>query len=631
MITHVIGTAGHIDHGKSTLVKALTGIDPDRLKEEKERQMTIDLGFAHLTLPSGKKVSIVDVPGHERFIRNMLAGASGIDLVLFVVAADEGMMPQSREHLDILNLLQLKNGVIVLTKTDLVDEEWLELVEVELKEEVKGTFLENSPVIRVSSVTGSGIDELKNYIDRILDKIEKRPVDAPARYYIDRVFNVAGFGLVVTGTLWEGKIKAGEDLDLHPHEKKVRVRNLQTHNENVSEAVAAVRLAINISGTEKTSVQRGDALAESDYYRPTRLIDAELKMLPDSPVLAHAEKVHFYLGTKETVGRVRVLYQDELKSGEKGYVQILLQDPVIARRSDRFIIRRFSPLITIGGGVVLNPYPKRKRLNEERYLEEFKILEKNNMIEVLLYYLENSGFEGVTIEDLKIFLCELEERVLKALNDLSQERKVFKLSDRYFSLRTLEKAKQRVLKEAETFFKKNPWAPSMDKEELRNRSRIDNRKFYSMVLDSLAEEGKIVVASDSVNLPCRSATFTAEEGKIKTEIEKTFLKNMFNPPLPEDVISAYESKSKIAKKMFDVLVAEGTILKISSEVYMHRDSVEEAKKIIRAIFAEKERVRIGEIRDRLNTSRKYVVPLMEYFDKMKFTRRVGEERILLDR
>lgn len=630
MSSHVIGTAGHIDHGKSTLVKALTGINPDRLKEEQEREMTIDLGFAYLDLPSGRRVGIVDVPGHERFIRNMLAGASGIDLVLFVVAADEGMMPQSREHLDILNLLDLKNGIIVITKTDLVDSEWLELIEADIRDEVKGTFLENAPIFKVSSRTGAGLEELKNYIDKTIDALEKRPIDLPARYPVDRVFKVAGFGTVVTGTLWEGKVEAGQTLELLPRGVEVKVRNLQSHGENVKQAEAAVRLAINISGAEKVSIERGDVLVEPGYYVPTAMLDAELKLLDSAHSLEHAERVHFYLGTKETLARVRILYKEKLEPGETAYVQILLDEPVVARRGDRFIIRRFSPVITIGGGVVLEPYPKRKRLNEKSYLKEFELKKENHPDELILYYINESSFSGIALPDLKIKLAEKEEKILNRLQELLNLKKIYRIADKYYSSEAFGKLKQKALEETRKLFEENPHLPAVEKEQLRSKLGIKEKRLFNLVLDELQREGKIEVKLEQISLPNREVSLSPEEQSVKDRLEQIFLKAGVNPPAPEEVIAGFEGDEKVARKMFSALVVEGKLIKITPEFYLHASVLEEVKRTLKVLFAKKERLRIGDIRDALKTSRKYAVPLAEYLDKIKFTRRVGDERVLLD-
>lgn len=630
MSSHVIGTAGHIDHGKSTLVKALTGINPDRLKEEQEREMTIDLGFAYLDLPSGKRVGIVDVPGHERFIRNMLAGASGIDVVLFVVAADEGMMPQSREHLDILNLLAVRYGVIVLTKVDLVDEDWLYLIEEELKEEVKGTFLEGAPIFKVSSVTGQGLKELVEYLDAFLDKLEKRPVNLPARYPIDRVFKKPGFGTVVTGTLWEGRVLVGESLELLPHETEVKVRNLQSHGENVQQAEAAVRLAINISGAEKISIERGDVLASPGYYRPTKILDAELKLLESAPILEHAEKVHFYLGTKETLGKVRILYKDKMEPGETQFVQIILEEPVVARRGDRFIIRRFSPVVTIGGGVVLEPYPERKKLGQNSYLNEFSLKKEGSLKDLLVFYLEKASHEGMKLEDLRYSMAELDSVLEELLSNLIDEGRVLKVGEKYYLNDALEKLKQKVLQEVADFLEKNPHLPSMDKEVLKSRLEISDRKIFNTILEDLNARGLLQVFPEYVSLPDRQVKLKPEEVEIKNEIEKIFLESGVNPPSQEKVFAVFEGREKLAKKMFDLLIKENVLIKIAPDFYLHRKVLDEAKEKLREAFKAKGKLRVSEIRDVLSTSRKYAVPLAEYLDKMKFTRRIGDERVLLD-
>lgn len=630
MSSHVIGTAGHIDHGKSTLVKALTGIDPDRLKEEKEREMTIDLGFAYLDLPSGKRVGVVDVPGHERFIRNMLAGASGIDVVLFVVAADEGMMPQSREHLDILNLLGVKHGVIVLTKVDLVDEEWLYLVEEEIREEVKGTFLEGAPIFRVSSVRGTGLKELVSYLDSHLNRIGSRPVDLPARYPIDRVFKKAGFGTIVTGTLWEGRISIGQILELLPQGVEVKVRHLQSHGLSVESAEAAVRLAVNISGAEKVSVERGCVLAEPGYYRPTKMIDAELTVLKSAHPVRHAEKVHFYLGTKETLGKVRILDGETIEPGETRFVQIILEEPVVARRGDRFIVRRFSPVITIGGGIVLEPYAQRKRLNDTQHREELELKKRGDLSKLLIHYLNQHSFSGLTLEEMKYILAEKEEKIAELLGKLKSEGKAVQIKDSFFSMQSLEMLKEKVISSVRSYLDKNPHLPYVDKELLRSQIGMKDKWVFNHVLEEMAVKGILAVLQEGVSLPDRKVELTPVEAEIRDRIESIFLQAKVSTPEPEQLFLQFEGKEKVAKKMFDLLVRENRLVKISPDFYLHADVLEDVKNLLRKEFQRKERLKMSEIRDALQTSRKYAVPLAEYLDKIKFTRRIGDERVLLD-
>lgn len=632
MSSHVIGTAGHIDHGKSTLVKRLTGIDPDRLKEEKEREMTIDLGFAHLTLPSGRRVSIVDVPGHEKFIRNMLAGATGIDLVLFVVAADEGMMPQSKEHLEILDLLGLKDGIVVVTKKDLVDDEWLELIIEDIKKELKGSFLENAPIVITSSKTGEGFDEIKKLLDEHFEKLEKRPVDAPVRFPIDRVFTMSGFGTVVTGTLWEGTVRVGDELVLLPQEKSVRVRNLQTHNQNVEKAAAGVRLAINLTGSEKREITRGDVLVEPGYFQPATLLDVKLRLLKDACNLKHADVVHFYLGTKETLGKIRLLYVKELKPGEETYAQVILEEPVIARRGDRFVIRRFSPLVTIGGGVVLNPYARRRRLQVAEHREELQVFERANDEEFIEFLLKNAGFKGVSVNEIKLLAALKEEKTKDILERLKQHGNAFNLGDKWFDAAVDKIGKSVILEVLQAYFKENPWASGMDREELRSRARVDDRRLYVKILESLSKEGKVVIEQDMIKLSGRQVELSPEEKKVRSRIEKAFLDEMFNPPLPEVVWekSTGGKDVKLAKKLFNALVEEKVIIKVATDIYFHRKALERAQELVASFIKNNGSITVAQARDLLKTSRKYAVPLMEYFDKIKFTKRIGDERFLVN-
>ncbi|MCK4777911.1 MAG: selenocysteine-specific translation elongation factor, partial [Actinomycetia bacterium] len=467
MSSHVIGTAGHIDHGKSTLIHALTGIDPDRLKEEKEREMTIDLGFAYVYLPSGKKIGIVDVPGHEKFIRNMLSGATGIDLVLFVVAADEGVMPQTKEHLEILNFLEIQKGIIVLTKMDLVDEEWLSMMVQDIEKAVTGTFLENAPILPVSSRIGDGLEKLLEKIDELLIEIPPRDSLSPVRFPIDRSFTISGFGTVVTGTLWEGQVKKGQSLKVLPLQREVRVRSIQNHKEEVSQGDAGMRLALNITAVSKDEIKRGFTLVDKNFFEVTKMISVSLKLSKDTFKLRHGEKVHFFLGTGEVVGKIRFLDREELKPGEKTFAQIKLEKPIVAKHGDNFVIRRYSPVITIGGGKVIDVYAGRKKRYEQKNIDNLRKKERGDLEEYLNKILEEKGIKGAGIDELKVIMATLEGVIHELLDKSIRKGQTIKAEGIYFSRGAYLGLKKKILTQIEMFYKYNPMSSGILKEELR--------------------------------------------------------------------------------------------------------------------------------------------------------------------
>jgi selenocysteine-specific elongation factor len=629
---HVIGTAGHVDHGKSTLVQALTGINPDRLREEQEREMTIDLGFAWLTLPNGESVGIVDVPGHRDFIENMLAGVGGIDAALFVIAADEGVMPQTREHLAILDLLRIPGGVVALTKIDLIDDpDWLELVQADVSEALQGTVLDGAPIIPVSARTGQGLAELTAALQEVLARTPPRPDRGRPRLWIDRVFTIGGFGTVVTGTLVDGHLEVGQEVEILPRGLRARIRGLQTHKTRIQRAVPGSRVAINLTGISKQDLARGDLVTTPGWLRPTTLTDVRLDLLRDAPFpLKHNAFVKFFCGSAETVARVRLLGTETLAPGESGWVQLELDDPLPLVRSDRFIIRVPSPAVTVGGGEVVDPNPGRKhRRFRPEVLARLETLARGTPAEVLLQTLERRG--PLTVRDLLEVsglgeaapeaLAELfstgDAVVLDAVPEPAPARLV--VSRSWWSATTA-----RMRDELAAYHARYPLRPGMSREELRSALRLDPRA-YNGLLARAAADGLIVDEAATVRLPEHQVRFTPQQQQAVDDLLARFRAAPYATP------SVKEAAALVGEEVLGVLLARGDLVQVSPEVLFLRETYEEMVERIRAHIQQQGSITLAQVRDLFQTSRKYAQALLEYLDGVGVTRRVGDERVLAGR
>jgi selenocysteine-specific elongation factor len=619
----ILGTAGHIDHGKSSLVKALTGVDPDRLKEEKERGITIDLGFADLTYPDGLTVGIVDVPGHERLVKNMLAGAGGIDLVLLVIAADEGIMPQSREHLHICNLLKIKSGLVAVTKADLVDKDWLELVEDEVRNFVKGTFLEGTPILPVSSRTMVNLDALKEKIREIALQVEPKPTKGLFRLPIDRVFTLKGFGTVVTGTAVSGSISVDQDVDILPSAIHSKVRGLHSHGKSIQTAYAGQRVAVNLQGVEKEALQRGDAVVIPGRLTPTKKIDAKVELLADAPVLKNKSLVHFHLVTSETIGRVILFGQNELKAGEACYCQFRLQEPVIAMSGDRYIIRRFSPVDTVGGGEILDPLSFRRHYKEG--LEDLQTFEAGTLSDKIAVKVKRSGIYGITVSLIEGWIKAEIPSIRDAMKELKEKGVLIQFEDILIHRSAFDTFRETIKKIMEEFHKKNPLKPGMLKEELRARTAIEPRLFSNLI-NSLKE---IVIDKELVRLASFRATLSQVDESVKASILGLLQKGGFQPPLKEELSQTVKLDMKRLTDILNLLAKEGSLVRISESMYLTDPVYQEMIRNLRSFFSKKPDMTVAEFRDILNTSRKYALPLLEFLDSHKITLRVGDIRKLL--
>ncbi len=632
----ILGTAGHIDHGKSALVKALSGIDPDRLKEEKERGITIDLGFAHLTFASGLNVGIVDVPGHERLIKNMLAGAGGIDLVLLVVAADEGVMPQSREHLAICNLLNIKKGLIAVTKSDLVEKDWLSLVTDDVRNLVRGTFLERAEIITVSSKTGSNIELLKEKIREIASGIEPKPVKGIFRLPVDRVFTLKGFGTVVTGTAVSGTISVDETLEILPKRIKTKIRGLQSHGESLKTAYAGQRVAINLQGIEKEEVRRGDVLTIPHRIEPTSALDAKIELLKDVPLpkLRNRSLVHFYVGTSELTARIIIYNKTELRPGESAYCQFRFKDLVAVTSGDRFIIRRFSPLLTVGGGVVLDPSPRRRKRKaghvvptlRDRSIEDLEVFEHGSLESKISMKIFHSWISGVPLQGLEGWVNAELPDITSAIKLLMREGEVIQVENRLLHKKAFEDFSVKVLFCIRGFYEKNPLKPGIPKEDLRAFFKWLDQRLFEGLLCAVKE---IAAEKEIVRLKTFKISLSEDKKLLKEKISRALDSHAFQPPMKEELAEEMSVSSKEIGELIKIMVSEGSLVRINDSIYLTANGYNKMIEGLKNFFRKKPDMTVGEFRDILDTSRKYALPFLEYLDSNKITLRVGDVRKLL--
>ena len=614
----VLGTAGHVDHGKSALVLALTGIDPDRLREEKERAMTIDLGFAWLKLPSGREVGIVDVPGHERFIKNMLAGVGGIDLALLVVAANEGVMPQTREHLAILDLLGVRKGLVVITKKDLVDEEWLSLVTLEVEELIKPTVLSGAPIVAVSALTGEGLPKLVSTIDQLLSATEPRKDIGRPRLPIDRIFAISGSGTVVTGTLIDGSLSRGQEVEIVPPGLKSRLRELQTHKARIETATPGSRVAANLVGIATSQLKRGDVLTSPGWLAPTTILDARLRLLPSlRRPLRHNATVSFHTGAAEVMAKVRMLEKERLEPGDTGWAQLILAETVAVVKGDHFIIR--STTDTMGGGTVVDPHATRHRRFRSAVIQGLETQERGTAEEVMMAIIESR--QPIEWSAL-LARCDLPpSEAQPAIEHLLQQQDIVGIGqgeDRLlFSTSGWKSLAAKATAIVQDYHRRFPARPGMPKAEVASKLKLGPRQFISAV-KRLAQEGILVEKGASVHLPAFEIQLTPEQQAKIDAFLRSLARNPYAPPselIPEP-------------DLLDLLVDEGRVVKISDSVVFAAATYDEMVRRITAHIKERGKVTLAEVRDMFNTSRKYSQALLEYMDEKQVTRRVGDERVL---
>jgi selenocysteine-specific elongation factor len=653
----IVGTAGHIDHGKSALVLALTGTNPDRLEEEKRRGITIDLGFAHLELGEGVRVGFIDVPGHERFVKNMLAGASGIDLVMLVVAADESIKPQTREHFDICRLLGVQHGLVVVTKSDLVDRDLLETVKLEVQEFVVGSFLEGAPVVAVSARSGEGLETLKAELQRLSRAISPKPVGLPFRLPIDRAFVMKGFGTVVTGTLIAGSIEKEAEVEVFPLGRRARVRGLEVHNRPAAVALAGQRTALNLAGIEARDVARGMVLAPPDLFRVTSRLDVVISLLPSARPLKNRARVHFHCGTAETIAEVVLLDGKELRTTERAYAQLRLAEPGLFLPHDRFITRQLSPVTTIGGGSILDGQPSTRPTRGDPSVRQFlEIMEGGDPCSCLEALTRRSG--EATVADLVERTGWLPADVVRVAKLVENQGGLVSVAHpaslfvhaEYF--RALEESAAKTL---EVFHEANPLAPGLSKEELRaragealvsgrptarrpgvvgapelwRRSAVPSVASFNAVLQALTAQGRVDTQGETVMLAGRAPRLTPEEAEARDQISRAFDKAGLAVPSAVEVLATLRIDRTRAAKILQILLKEKVLVRVTEGLIFHRAALEKLKETLRQRKAQNDRMNVAAFKELTGLSRKYVIPLLEYLDQTRVTRRQGDERIIL--
>ena len=628
----IIGTAGHVDHGKTLLVKALTGIDTDRLVEEKKRGITIELGFAHLDFDDGTQAGIVDVPGHEKFIKNMLAGAGGIDLAMLVVAADEGFMPQTVEHLGILSLLGIQDGLVVITKCDMADPEWVEMVKEDVRTHVEGTFLEGKPVFTVSAYTGQGIPELRQALKELVQKAAEKNMRTPFRLPIDRVFSVDGFGTVVTGTLIEGSVSNGDMAEILPGGVQARVRNLQVHDRDVETAYAGQRVAINLAGVKKADLGRGDVIARPGSVRTSLMLDARLQNLKNSQrTILSGSQVHLYHGSAVRLCKVVLLDRDALQPGESCYAQLRLTEEIAAKRGDRFVIRFYSPLETIGGGVVLDDLPRRHKRGDQAVLEALAIRESGSGDDQLVQLVAEHGHSLPTLEKLAAPQNLDREELGRSLEELTSAGKVLQpLPGRYLAASVFDAIWDSCRGLLEQYHRQNPLHAGMKVAELRQKLlKNTDQAVADAILAALAREGKIKAVADRYALADFAVHLTKRQSAIREKLLQTYRKAGLEVPGLDEVIASFPpAEQGDCRQVVERLVSGGGLVMLTPQLCLHSQVYAQVCDKTRDFMAEHQELTLAEFRDLLGTSRKYALAVLEYYDKNKILKKDGDVRRL---
>ena len=631
-IKHVIvGTAGHIDHGKSALVEALTGTNPDRLEEEKRRGITIDLGFAFLDL-NNARLGFVDVPGHERFVKNMLAGVGGTDLLLLVIAANESIKPQTREHFDICRLLGIPRGIIAITKSDLVDADMLGLVRLEIEEFVRASFLEGAPIVPVSAKTGDGLDALKRELLHAAQAVAARDATRHLRLPIDRAFAMKGFGTVVTGTLVAGTLKPEDEVELYPTRKRVRVRGLHSGGKAVERAVAGQRTAVNLAALGREEIQRGMVLAPPGVFQPSVRLDARVTLLASARPLKNRAKVHFHQGTAERIAEVVLLLRDELPPGESALAQLRLSEPALLLPGDRFILRQFSPVVTIGGGTVLDARARRHRRNDPAVAAFLETLERGNHEETLAA-LAASSQRGITLAEIISRSGWTEAEVRRAVKNLSAAKQLRVVGEQPLTIafaKTLAELAVILKKAVEEFHRANPLLPGIPKQELRGRAKNPRAEVFQAALDDLVRERILTMSGDLVQHAGREIALSSDESRAKELIEKEFEHAGLSVPSFAAVLEKLPVESSRAQKILLMLLREKVLVKVASDLVFHRSAVARLRELLAKYRKERgDKLPIPAFKELTGVTRKYAIPLLEYLDREHVTRRVGDERVIL--
>ena len=627
----IVGTAGHIDHGKTTLIKALTGRNTDRWEEEQRRGITIDLGFTYFDLKNGDRVGIIDVPGHEKFINNMVAGVVGMDLVLLVVAADEGIMPQTREHMDILGLLGIKKSILVINKCDLVDEEWLELVEEEIQEELEGTFLEGAPVVKVSAATGQGLDELTDTIQQLMsDEVVAKDTQTIPRLPIDRAFTLSGFGTIITGTLISGTITREDVLEMYPIGKECKIRNIQVHGQNQDKCYAGQRVAINLSNVKKKEIRRGCVLAPKNSMKNTDLLDVKLKVLEDSMrILTNHERLHLYTGTSEILCRAVLLDKEQIGPGEEGLVQLRLEEEIAVKRGDRFVVRFYSPMETIGGGIVLEPNPVRKKRFDAQAIEELKKKESGSLGDVMELQIKEHGDTMITLAELAKVMAHSVDELKEYLEELEESGTIFVFpmkKDTYLWHRDSEFAvRQKIEETLQKYHSEHPYRYGMKKAEIHNTFlKKIKPNIFDAYIERMTGENVYGRREEYLSLPGYEVPKDAMYLQTEKLIEDTFEKAGYDFVRFSE-IDFGKIPRQTAEDVVLMMIDEGKVLRINEEMFTMKHLMDEAKEKIQNHLKEENLITIAQVRDMFSTIRKSAKPILEYMDSIKVTKKIGGE------
>lgn len=629
----IVGTAGHVDHGKTCLIKALSGIDTDRLKEEKKRGITIELGFANLIDTDGVHIGIIDVPGHEKFVKNMLAGIGGIDLVLLVIALDEGVMPQTVEHFEILKMLQIRQGIVVLTKSDTVDSDWADMVEEDVRELIKGSFLEQAELIRVSSYTGENIDVLRQKIVTMAKQAGKRREEKELfRLPIDRVFTMEGFGTVVTGTLIEGMCEAGEEVMVYPQERLLKIRGVQSHGQKEEKACAGQRTAINLAGIKKEELSRGEVLAYPGSLVDSTMVDATLRLFDSTQrKLKNGDRVHLSYGSAQAIGKVILLDCDVVEAGQEALVQLRFDDPICVKRNDKFIIRFYSPVETFGGGTVLNPAADKHKRGQEDVIESLKLKKTGTDMEILEQMVNEESRRFPEAEDLAAWMDLTVSEAEQMLDTLRNKKKILHLNDGSFVGKAYwEKVSELANQVLAHFHRENPIVEGMDREELKSRlaerMHLKSGKKAEALIAELEKRKVITIQGSVVSVAGFTVSYSDEASQMMTDMENIYKKAGIEVPSTDELVGAYKDR-KQARQVLSELTKKGILVKAGTGVLMHKEHWDRALNILREHLAANPQITLGEFRDLLGTSRKYAVMLLETYDQMKITKKTGDVRV----
>lgn len=629
----IVGTAGHVDHGKTCLIKALSGIDTDRLKEEKKRGITIELGFANLIDTDGVHIGIIDVPGHEKFVKNMLAGIGGIDLVLLVIALDEGVMPQTVEHFEILKMLQIRQGIVVLTKSDTVDSDWADMVEEDVHELIKGSFLEQAELIRVSSYTGKNIDILRQKIVAMAKQAGKRREEKELfRLPIDRVFTMEGFGTVVTGTLIEGMCEAGQEVMVYPQERLLKIRGVQSHGQKEEKASAGQRTAINLAGIKKEELSRGEVLAYPGSLVNSTMVDATLRLFDSTQrKLKNGDRVHLSYGSAQAIGKVILLDCDAVEAGQEALVQLRFDNPICVKRNDKFIIRFYSPVETFGGGTVLNPAADKHKRGQEEVNESLRLKKTGTDMEILEQMVNEESRRFPEAKDLAAWMDLTVSEAEKMLDTLRNKKKILHLNDGSFVGKAYwEKVSELANQVLAHFHRENPIVEGMDREELKSRlaerMHLKNGKKAEVLIAELEKRKVITIQGSIVSVAGFTVSYSDEASQMMTDMENIYRKAGIEVPSTDELVGAYKDR-KQARQVLSELTKKGILVKAGTGVLMHREHWERALGVLREHLSSHPQITLGEFRDLLGTSRKYAVMLLETYDQMKITKKIGDARV----